>query len=110
MSCGDQVKGCLIKKETQYDGSGPGLKRTALPVFLGFPARKSKGNAREIFSRFPTRNSDTWFPGLGKAAVLGICRFSWGRKSNNSGSAGGGDQFFFKFTRQQITVFLQLVQ
>ncbi len=28
MSCGDHVKGCLIKKETHYDGSGPGLKWT----------------------------------------------------------------------------------
>ena len=44
------------------------------------------GNLQYLFLLFPAKEIHRRFSGLGKAAVLRTCRFSWGRKSNNSGS------------------------
>ena len=56
-----------------------------LETFSWFPS----GNLADVmylFLLFPVKEIHRRFPGLGKAAGLGICHFSWGRKSNNSGS------------------------
>ncbi len=47
---------------------------------LEFPSKEIQGKSSVGFQIHRR------FPGLGKVAGLGICRFSWVRKSNNSGS------------------------
>ncbi len=70
---------------------------------LGKPSR----HLLQLFLLFPVEEIHRRFPGLGKAAVLRICRFSRDRKSNNCGSGslfGRNSQQFTGFQPKHATI------